>query len=391
VTPLQLKQTIAPLLAAALAFIPAFARAAEEDQYIQLRQLELVDDACHALKYFERGYLGGKTADALNATSHHAMYQSDRIGDDEYDAWLKAADAVAAAKAKGAACDASTAALFNDAHFDADRKIYAALLVAYQLGKLPPADTNYRKLTDEEQQMAGGFDGFVKQLYGTNYDAFVKNATALAQSNIDKAAADYNLMSLGIDIDLTFPDLAMEAYAEQAGLSVYPVETDSGYGAGLFGKDGKALAYVVDGATRYKIDGKASIYGVLAMTPAHELRLMTFGVDAKALPEDTKVALYVRTKPGPADKKPWEYFGSDGWHTLATAFPGKRIDTGCMAGPCFAFPPAAFAALKATTLGEYAEIFIATDDTMKPYDTEIDSYKNNSIGNYYFNGFLKLE
>jgi hypothetical protein len=388
---LQLKQTIAPLLAAALAFIPVLARATDEDQYIQLRQLELIDDTCHALKYFERGYLGGQTADALNATSQHAFYQSGRISDDEYDKWLKGADAAAAAKAKDAACDATTAALFNDAHFNADRKIYATLLVAYQFGKLPPQDTNYRKLTDEEQQMAGGFDGFVKQLYGTNYDAFVKNATALAQSNIDDAVANYNLMSLSIDVDLAFSDLALEAYAEQAGLNVYPVETDSGYGAGLFTKDGRPLAYIIDGASRYKIDGKAKVYGVLAMTPEHELRLMTFGVDAEALPDTARVTLDVRTKPAPTDKKPWELFGTDGWHKLATAFPGKRTDTGCLGGPCYVFPPAAFAALKATTLGEYSEVFIATDDTMQPYDTSIDSYKNNSIGNYYFNSFLKLE
>jgi hypothetical protein len=118
---------------------------------------------------------------------------------------------------------------------------------------------------------------------------------------------------------------------------------------------------------------------------------MTFGVDAEALPDKARAALYVRTKPGPADKKSWEYFSTDGWHTLATAFPGKRIDKGCMGGPCFAFPPEAFAALEGTALGEYAEVFIATDDTMKPYDTSIDSYKNNSVGNYYFNSFLKLE
>ncbi|HVZ15234.1 MAG TPA: hypothetical protein VG894_12295 [Bauldia sp.] len=388
---MQLKQTIAPLFAAALALVPAIAMAEDEDQYIQLRQLELIDDACHALKYFERSYLGGRTADALNATSHHAMYQSGRIGDDEYDTWLKAADAAAAAKAKGAACDATTAALFNDAHFDADSKTYATLLIAYQLGKLPPADTNYRALSDEEQQMAAGFDNFVKQLYGTNYDVFVKSAQGIAQNKINDAVANYNLTDLLIEVDLAFVNLALEAYATQNGFLVYPVETGIGYAPALFTPDGKLAAYIIDGATKYKIAGKAKVYGILAMTPQHELRLMTFGADANALPEKTKAAFYVRTKPAPADKKPWEIYDTNGWHKLATAYPGQRISTGCMDGPCFAFPAEAFTALKATTPGEYSEVFIATDDKMQPFDDSIESYKNNSVNNYYFNSLLKLE
>lgn len=363
----------------------------DDSNYINLRNLELIDDACHVLQYFERTTLGGDVYDALSATSHDALYKQERIDKTEYAAWRKQADEAAAKKAKEVSCGPAAESLLLQTRAKALHELYADMIVAYQLDGVPADNPRHRALSDEEKQVADNFDAFVRQVYGANYDAFVKEAQAQAGTKINDAVASNDQVTLRFVSDSTFENVSFEVAAENADDKVYAVPRESGYGAAIYDDDG-LLARVLQGPDRLLVKGSDErIRAVLAMTPGHELQLITYGAAANALPVDATVTLWIRTKPVPGGVKPWELFDESDWHDYATAFPGTPI-TPYLDGPAFAFPPEAFAALKSNEIGESAELFIAEQPDVTPTaKNDGDPFERNELANYAFKEYLARE
>jgi hypothetical protein len=131
-----------------------------------------VDKACVALKYMESTAVRSKAQQYLESTTQYLQSADGHLSPDEYDAWRAGLDEQARTAAATAGCTQQAMSYVLTAKAVAADQLYQGLLLAFHFDSLPDFD---RLLLDgHKKQTAMGYEAYLRQLYGQNFDAFAQ-------------------------------------------------------------------------------------------------------------------------------------------------------------------------------------------------------------------------
>lgn len=394
---------------------PALADPVED--YIALRTAELVNLNCKALKYIEHSYILSARADALKNTPNSSGVESGKISAEDYDAWLKEQDGIAAAKAEEAGCTTPAAqASLLTGRAVATAAIYRGLVLAMHLSSDQVNAFDRQSLDADEIDAANRFDYFLQQVYGASFPDFsgrVKNEiTAQLPPSLQElfpltgSDDSYGLAGLEILAPLTrAPDemnlvldlraeasrairqAQFEVAAESNGYVVQPIAAHGYTIPALMPADGSAPAPlpVWSDGTSYVVPGQPTFHFAMVAQPDGSTRLMAYGAAAGFLAADATVVIAV-PRAIPEGESPYAFYRSDAFRSDVVTFAARRVEAKCLGGPCFEFGPELAQMIRSVDRLASVELFIApgadvplpaeSDRTLQSTQLYVDAFKN---------------
>ncbi|HEV2516084.1 MAG TPA: hypothetical protein VGV07_12595 [Devosia sp.] len=371
---------------------PALADGA--DDYSYLRTAQSLDDSCHVLKFVERKLVDELAFDHIRGTGQYGFWQTGRMTNEEYNAWLDGLDAAADAKAAQIGCTQPAEAYLLQARGVASSAILQGMMLAHHLAGLPEDDSYRRPLHADLLAASAAYQGFLQQVYQNQYPAFheAQRQAALARlpnggmpvcdmwSAPDAPCVEtfggfpsddyYEKMGDAGTAAIVVNDVLLEVAAETAGFRVAGnfLQKTLLVGNLIQPASGAIYATLVDGARAFRLQEGGEVFGAMAQAPDGSLRFMTYGTDAEKL-RTGAVRLLVRTEPKPEGLQDWEIFNLEDYRSLTFPFDGVLLDEKCLGGPCFAFSPQATQAILDTGFDEKAELWLSGDSAAAPAAT----------------------
>lgn len=383
------------LLPALLIAVTSSALADPIEDYSFWRTAGSIDDLCHSLKWVERDAINTLASEAIDKTGQRAHLLDGRMDQEDYNAWADGLDAAADAKAAEIGCTAAAEPYLRAARGGASDRIYQDLVLAFHFHGLPADDMNRIELAPDQIAAAGAYDGFLQQVFGANFEAFVAAQRPLAAARLPAAAmgpqvdeygfpildygfsmmteADYDkLWAASSAARFMIEKVHFEVSAETNNLFVRPRWVEKYWRAATLNKapTGELWATVFDGPKAYRLDTGEDVFGVFVQMPDDALRLMTYGANATDKLTRTGVArLFIRSEPAPADVSDYAIFDLPDFRQMAFPFDGVPVDEPCLGGPCWEFSPQTLEALYQTAPSEYAELWLSADPEAAPSAT----------------------
>ena len=142
------------------------------DDYVALMTALEIDKACVALKYMEFKAVRSKAQQYLESTSQYFQSADGRLAPDEYDAWRAELEEQARTAATTAGCTQQAMSYVLTAKAVAADQLYQGLLLAFHYDSL--SDFDRIPLDGHKKQSAMGYEAYLRQLYGQNFDAFAQ-------------------------------------------------------------------------------------------------------------------------------------------------------------------------------------------------------------------------
>ncbi len=380
-----MNRLVVAVLSVAMSCGSAVAAGAED--YVYWRTVDGLDDQCHYLKAVERQLVGTFALDALQGTLEYGHSQDGRMEPEAYEAWLKGLDDQAASAA-AIGCTKAAEPYLLTARDRASQLIYQDLLLAFHFNGLAEGDMSRKPLGADEIKAAQGYDQFVQQVYGANFQAFAEAQRQAAGARLPMAETFNPFASfdtLGLDslegdtltdtwnlqfaVGRTLESIHFEVVAEVAGYRVWPEPVAKAGGINALHQSGSTeiAGHVLDEPTGFQIEGGGRMFAVPLLRPDGQIWLMSYGDEAgKASTRQVAASILVRTTPLAGDQTAYAAWGARDWRGLATRFELSLLDAPCLGGPCWAVPDEAKTALLAATSSDYAEFWFGTDRTAGP-------------------------
>lgn len=356
---------------AALFLVPAPASANSED-FVKIYAAGLVDDQCHVYKFTERTILNTVANQALAEEPRYQKWLDGSLDNDRYYTWFDELISQATTLAQSLACDATAGQLLNAVRGPIASRLYQDLVLATYFHGLSSDDLDRVELTADQIAAAQAFDGFMQQLYGTNYAQFSEANKQAVQALIPPPVlSEFGLpYGGGMDLDAmeaqrkvvqelqsrargTIATVVLELTAERNGMFV---RSDSGGAPLLVQSDEQIWAIIHRGPVRLTDGPKVYVNAVLASLPDHTIRLMAYG-NAEAI---NSAFLLVGKGPSTANGGTEASTGDPEWRAEANSYTGRPLETGCLGDGCFEFPPEAYDALMAIARMDYAELVVSS-------------------------------
>lgn len=357
-------------------------RAAPEDDYVALMAAIEIDKACVALKYMESSTVRGIAHGYLERTSQFSQSQDGRMSPDEYDAWRLALNDKAKADADALGCTQQAMSHVLAAKAAASDQLYQGLLLAFHFDGLP--DFDRIPLDGHKKQSAMGYEAYLRQLYGQNFDAFAQRQRETVLQMLPAADPGISTWSWSPDAEqhaATLWDLQtraavamgavqFEVTAEANGYFVRPYRvTEVMVVPSLQRPELEGSLPIVRGPSYQLIkDGEEllELYSVAAMLPDRRLGLLFYGDTASKRMQSPTVRLYIPQQPYPEGASGITAFNDPAFRENALIFEGNWASDGCMGAPCYDFPVEATDALLADPAGIYAELFVSFSPNDQP-------------------------
>lgn len=361
------------------------AYAAPEDDYVALMTAVEIDKACVALKYMEFTAVRGIARRYLESTSQYLQSRDGRLSSNEYDAWRAGLDEKARSAAATAGCTQQAMRYVLTAKAAAADQLYQGLLLAFHFDSLP--DFDRIPLDGHKRQSAMGYEAYLRQLYGQNFDAFAqrqREAVVQMLPAADPGVSTWSWSPEAEDHAATLWDLQtraatamgsvqFEVTAEANGYFVRPYwVTDVMVVPALQRPELEGALPIVRGPSYQLIkdgDELVELYSVAAMLPDRRIGLLFYGDTATKRMQTPTIRLYVPQQPYPGGTAV-TVFNDPSFRDNALVFEGNWASDGCMGAPCYDFPVEATDALLANPSGTYAELFVSftANDEPDPID-----------------------
>lgn len=356
--------------------------AAPADDYVALMTALEIDKACVALKYMESSTVRGIAQKYLEGTPQHVQSADGRISAAEYDAWRAELDERARSAAATAGCTQRAMSHVLTAKAVAADQLYQGLLLAFHFDSLPYFDRI--PLDGHKKQSAMGYEAYLRQLYGQNFDAFAQRQREAVVQMLPAADTGISTWSWSADAEqhvatlwdlqtravTTMGTVQFEVTAEANGYFVRPYwVTDVMVVPALERPELEGALPIVRGPGYQLIeDGEqlVELYSVAAMLPDRRLGLLFYGETASKRLQSPTVRLYVAQPPYPEGSNGYTFFDDPSFRDNALVFEGNWASDGCMGAPCYDFPIEATEALLANSVGNYAELFVSFSPDAEP-------------------------
>jgi hypothetical protein len=391
--------------AAGIAFLTAsatFAFAAPADDYVALMTAIEIDKACVALKYMESSAVRGAAWDALSGTTESGHRADGRLTEEQYDAWKADLDKKASDNAAAAGCTQQAMNYVLPARGKAAERLYKGLVLAFHFD-VQTDIFEHVPLDEHMKKSASGYEAYVRQLYGQNFEAFAARQRELAAQELPvkqfNPFGEYGIFDYG-SIDPTssesswnaqstarfaINEVQFEVTAEANGFVVRPRElADGRIIPELRRRDSADVLPVVKGPGYQLVknaeQGLDQLYSITTLMPDGRLRTMFFGQTATTLASPT-VRLYVRTEADPPGSNGWSIFDLPGFRNGATAFDATLATGNCLGAACYDFPLEATEAIMAKPEGDFAELFVAFEPGAEPEPISAISLGRERFGN----------
>jgi len=370
---------VPPLLAIATALLGAMAGAASaapEDDYVALMTAVEIDNACIALKYVESSTARRLAWKFIEQSSEYLQSTDGRLPMEEYGAWKLGLDDRARDAAQAAGCTQQALSHVLAAKARASEEIYRGMLQAVHFDGLLEGDGNRIPLDQHKKQTLAGYENYLRQLYGQNFDTFVQRQRSLAAEALPLPGSVVESLLMPIESDAILAiweaqlaarsvvnDVQFEVTAEANGYLVRPHAFANGTIVPSLRRQGLDGFLPVVKGPGYQLvndgDRLAELYYVVVVLPDRRLGIMYFGETAMARLQDPTIRLYVREAPYPAGTDQYSVFDNPGFRDGASAFDATRVSESCLGAPCFELPIAATDALMAGPEGNVAELFVS--------------------------------
>lgn len=375
-TPLRLA-----LPAVLLLMFGGAAAAAPEDDYVALMTAIEVDRACVALKYMEFSTVRTMAFRYLERTPQYTQSQDGRLSMAEYDGWRAELDERARTAAAAAGCTQQAMSYVLTAKAAAADQLYQGLLLAFHFDSLP--DFDRVPLDGHKKQSAMGYEAYLRQLYGQNFDAFAQRHREAVVQMLPTAYEDLTwswspeaeqqaatLWDLQTRAAVAVGAVQFEVTAEANGYVVRPYwVTEAMVVPALHRPELEGSLPIVSGPGYQLIkDGEqlVELYSIAAMLPDRRLGLLFYGDTASKRMQSPTIRLYVPQQPYPDGTNAITAFNDPSFRDNALVFEGNWASDGCMGAPCYDFPVEATDALLADPAGTNAELFISFTPNDQP-------------------------
>ena len=249
-----------------------------------------------------------------------------------------------------------------------------------------PIDTDFDRipLDGHKKQSAMGYEAYLRQLYGQNFDAFAQRQREVVVQMLPAADTGISIWSWSPDAEqdaATLWDLQtraatamgavqFEVTAEASGYFVRPYWVTDVMVVPALERPGLEGSLPVVRGPGYQLieDGEqmVELYSVAAMLPDRRLGLLFYGETASKRLQSPTVRLYVAQPPYPEGSNGYTFFDDPSFRDNALVFEGNWASDGCMGAPCYDFPIEATEALLANAVGNYAELFISFSPGAEP-------------------------
>lgn len=358
------------------------AQAAPEDDYVALMTAIEIDKACVALKYMESSTVRGIAYGYLERTPQFSQSQDGRLSLAEYDAWRTELDETARTKATTAGCTQQAMSYVLTAKAAASDQLYQGLLLAFHFDSLP--DFDRIPLDGHKKQTALGYEAYLRQLYGQNFETFAqrqREAVVQMLPAVDPGISTWSwspdaeqhaatLWDLQTRAARAVGDVQFEVTAEANGYLVRPYwVTDVMVVPALQRPELEGSLPIVTGPGYQLIrdgDELVELYSVAAMLPDRRLGLLFYGDTASKRMQSPTIRLYIPQKPYPEGTSGITAYNDPSFRDNALVFEGNWASDGCLGAPCYDFPIEATDALLADPAGTYAELFISFTPNDQP-------------------------
>lgn len=370
------------LLPILLLMLNGAAQAAPEDDYVALMTALEVDKACVALKYMESSAVRGIAQRHLERTTQYLQSTDGRLSLAEYDDWRAGLDERARTTATAAGCTQEAMGYVLPAKAAAADQLYQGLLLAFHFDSLP--DFDRIPLDEHKKKAAMGFEAYLRQLYGQNFDTFAQRQREAVSQMLPAAppgsldwswspdAEQYaaTLWDLQTRAAVAVGAVQFEVTAEANGYFVRPHwVTDVMITPALHRPELEGSLPIVGGPAYQLIkDGEelVELYSVAAMLPDRRVGLLFYGDTASKRMQSPTVRLYVPQRPYPDGTSGITAYRDPSFRDNALVFEGNWASDGCMGAPCYDFPVEATDALLADPAGTYAELFVSFSPNDEP-------------------------
>lgn len=357
-------------------------QAAPADDYVALMTAIEIDKACVALKYMEFTAVRSKAQQYLESTTQYLQSTDGRLSAAEYDAWRAGLDDQALTAAVTAGCTQQAMSYVLTAKAVAADQLYQGLLLAFHFDSLP--DFDRIPLDGHKKQTAMGYETYLRQLYGQNFDAFAQRQRDAVMQMLPPADPGISTWSWSPDAEQyaatlwdlqtraarAMGDVQFEVTAEANGYFVRPYwVTDVMYVPALHRPELEGSLPIVNGPGYQLIkdgDELEELYSVAAMLPDRRIGLLFYGDTASKRMQSPTIRLYVPHQPYPEGTSGITAFNDPSFRDNALVFEGNWASDGCMGAPCYDFPVEATDALLADPAGTYAELFVSFTPNDQP-------------------------
>lgn len=369
------------LLPILLILSASVAHAAPEDDYVALMTAIEIDKACVALKYMESSTVRGIAYGYLERTPQFSQSQDGRLSAAEYDAWRGELDEKARNAAAAVGCTQQAMSYVQTAKAAASEQLYQGLLLAFHFDSLP--DFDRLPLDGHKKQTAMGYEAYLRQLYGQNFDTFAQRQRETVAQMLPTADQDLlwswspdaeeyagTLWDLQTQAAVATGAVQFEVTAEANGYLVRPYwVTDVMVVPSLQRPELEGSLPIIRGPSYQLIkdgDELVELYSVAAMLPDRRIGLLFYGDTASKRMQSPTVRLYVPRQPYPDGTNSITAFNDPSFRDNALVFDGSWASDGCMGAPCYDFPVEATDALLADPAATNAELFVSFTPNDQP-------------------------
>jgi hypothetical protein len=261
-------------------------------------------------------------------------------------------------------------------------QLYQGLLLAFHFDSLP--DFDRIPLDEHKKKSAMGYEAYLRQLYGQNFEAFAQRQREAVVQMLPPTDPGLSTWSWSPDAEqhaATLWDLQtraaaaigavqFEVTAEANGYFVRPYwVTDVMVVPALQRPELEGSLPIVRGPGYHLIkdgEGLVELYSVAAMLPDRRLGLLFYGDTASNRMQSPTVRLYVPQQPYPEGTTGISAYNAPSFRDNALVFEGNWASDGCMGAPCYDFPVEATDALLADPAGMNAELFVSFTPNDEP-------------------------
>ncbi|MBJ3787051.1 hypothetical protein [Devosia sediminis] len=358
------------------------AHAAPEDDYVALMTAIEIDKACVALKYMEFTAVRGIAQRYLESTSQYVQSLDGRLSPADYDAWRVGLDEQARTAATAAGCTQAAMSHVFTAKAAASDQLYQGLLLAFHFDSLP--DFDRVPLDGHKKQTAMGYETYLRQLYGQNFDAFAQRQRDAVVQMLPVSDPGISTWSWSPDAEqyagrlwdlqtraaAAMSSVQFEVTAEANGYFVRPYfVTEVMVVPSLVRPEVEGSLPIIRGPSYQLVeDGEelVELYSVASMLPDRRIGILFYGEIASKRMQSPTIRLYVPQKPYPDGTSGITAFNDPSFRENAVVFEGTWASDGCMGAPCYDFPAEATEALLADPAGTYAELFVSFTPNDQP-------------------------
>jgi len=320
----------------------------------------------------------------LERTPQFAQSRDGRLSFEEYDAWRLSLDDKARAGAAAVGCTQQAMSYVLTAKAAASDELYRGLALAFHFDALPWEDFSRVELDDHQKKSATGYEAYLAQLYGQNFQAFAERQKQAAAEMLppdsfglttwnwtadpeEDSAKLWTAQSIAAG---AMEQVQFEVTAEANGYFVRPYDFASGMTAPALQRPDMDRALPIIDGPKYRLmdhgEGLIRLHSVAAMLPDRRLSLFFFGETAATKMADATVRLYVRQPPYPEGVDGYTIFDLQDFRDDALVFDGIKSVGACLGAPCYEFPVEATDALLANPVGDYAELFVSLSSDAQP-------------------------